>query len=162
MNAIDTLVNLKPDTLVANPVGAPVVASVTVAAEARKVWEVVGNFGGFDKFVLALKSIDVIGNGVGAIRHKRFREGGLEVVEQLNSRNDKAFSMTWTTIYNNLGVGNLWASMTVTPGSGNNSVATWTIVAEPAAGNPMNADEFRAFLQGFADEAMGNVQKLFG
>jgi len=162
MNAINTIDTLKPDTLIANPAGTPVLASVTVAAQASDVWQVVGDFGGFGKFIPALGSIEVIGNGVGSIRHKRFKEGGLEVVEQLNSRDDSAFSMTWTTLYNNLGVGNLWASMTVVPAGDASSVATWTIIAEPAPGNPMSAGEFQAFLQGFADDAMSNVQKLFG
>jgi len=162
MNAINTIDALKPDTLIANPTGTPVVSSVKVAAEASHVWQVVGDFGGFTKFIPALKSIEVIGAGVGSIRHKRFAEGGLEVVEQLNSRNDKAFSMTWTTIYNNLGVGNLWASMTVVPAGDHASIATWTIVAEPGVGNAATPAEFQAFLQGFADDAMNNVQQLFG
>jgi hypothetical protein len=162
MNAINTIDTLKPDTLIANPAGTPVLSSVKVAAQASDVWQVVGDFGGFTRFIPALGSIEVIGDGVGSIRHKRFKEGGLEVVEQLNSRNDSAFSMTWTTLYNNLGVGSLWASMTVVPACDASSVATWTIIAEPAVGNPMSAAEFQAFLQGFADDAMGNVQELFG
>lgn len=162
MNAFNTLGTLKPDTLISNPSGTPVAAAVKVAAEASKVWQVVGDFGGFTQFIPALASIEVIGDGVGSIRHKKFKDGGLEVVEQLNSRNDIGFSMTWTTIYNNLGVGKLWASMTVVPTDANNSLATWTIIAEPAADNPASPEEFQAFLQGFADDAMSNVQKLFG
>ncbi|MFJ5300564.1 SRPBCC family protein [Pseudomonas sp. NPDC088368] len=162
MNAINKIDALKPDTLIANPTGTPVVSSVQVAARADKVWQVVGDFGGFTKFIPALDSIEVIGSGVGSIRHKRFKEGGLEVVEQLNSRNEKAYSMTWTTIYNNLGVGNLWASMTVLPAGEGSCVATWTIIAEPGKGNAASAMEFQTFLQGFADDAMSNVQKLFG
>jgi hypothetical protein len=162
MNAINQIQPLKPDTLVSNPAGTPVVSSVKVAAPAKDVWKVVGDFGGFTRFIPALASIEVIGNGVGSVRHKKFREGGLEVVEQLNSRDDSALSMTWTTIHNNLGVGNLWASMTVVPAGDAGSIATWTIIAEPAVGNTMSAAEFEAFLQGFADDAMSNVQKLFG
>lgn len=161
MNAINNIQTLSPDTLIRNPAGTPVVASVNVSAEASKVWNVVGNFGGFDTFIPALDSIEVIGEGVGSVRHKKFKEGGLEVVEQLNSRDDNGFSMTWTTLYNNLGVGNLWASMTVAPTGENSSVATWTIIAEPAAGHPLSAEEFREFLQGFAASAMENVEKLF-
>jgi hypothetical protein len=161
MNAINKIENLKPDTLIRNPVGAPVVSSVRVNAGAGKVWEVVGDFGGFAKFIPALASIEVIGNGVGAVRHKQFKEGGLVVVEQLNSRDDSAFAMTWTTIQNNLGIRNLWASMTVVPKGEDHCDATWTIIAEAAESNPASAQEFRNFLQGFADDAMSNVQKLF-
>ncbi|MDH0749395.1 SRPBCC family protein [Pseudomonas sp. GD03842] len=161
MNALNSFSSLKPDTLITNPIGDPVTASVTVPAKASDVWKVVGDFGGFAQFVQALESTDVIGNGVGSIRHKRFKEGGFEVVEQLNSWDEEALAMTWTTLYNNLGVGKLWASMTVTPVSNISSVATWTIIAEPTTDNPMSADEFRAFLQDFADVAMSNVPKLF-
>jgi hypothetical protein len=162
MNAINKIDQLKPDTLISNPVGTPVVASVRVAAGAPKVWEIVGDFGGFAKFIPALASIELIGSGVGAVRHKKFKEGGLVVVEQLNSHDDSAFSMTWTTIQNNLGIRNLWASMTVLPTGEHRCEATWTIIAEAAEENPASAEEFRNFLQGFADDAMNNVQKLFG
>lgn len=161
MNAINTLTALVPDTLIANPVGTPVVSSIKVHAEATKVWAVVGDFGGFGQFIPALASIDVIGSGAGAVRLKRFKEGGLVVVEQLNSREDDAMRMTWTTIYNNLGIANLWASMTVTPEDEDSSIATWSIIAEPALDNPANAEAFRAFVQSFADGAMANVPGLF-
>lgn len=161
MNAINTIQNLKPDTLISNPVGTPVVSTVSVPGDAQAVWAVVGDFGGFAKFIPALASIEVIGTGPGSVRHKQFKEGGLVVVEQLNSHDDRALSMTWTTIYNNLGIRSLWASMTVVPTSEQSCKATWTIIAEPAEGNPASPEEFHDFLQGFADDAMSNVEKLF-
>ena len=164
MNAINKIETLKPDTLISNPIGEPVVSCVRVAAQASKVWEVVGDFGGFARFIPALASIEVIGDGVGAVRHKKFKEGGLVVVEQLNSRDDSAFSMTWTTIQNNLGIRNLWASMTVVPRGEHSCDATWTIIAEAAdaaEGNRDSVKAFRDFLQSFADGAMSNVEKLF-
>ena len=39
--------HFEPDTLVRNPVGNPVVASVSVNGDARSVWNVVGDFAGF-------------------------------------------------------------------------------------------------------------------
>jgi hypothetical protein len=161
MNAINTIHNLTPDTLISNPVGAPVVSTVSVPADAQAVWEVVGDFAGFAKFIPALASIEVVGTGPGAVRYKQFKEGGLVVVEQLNSRDDRALSMTWTTIHNNLGIRNLWASMTVVTTSEQSCNATWTIIAEPAEGNPASPEEFHNFLRGFADDALSNVQKLF-
>ena len=162
MNAINTLPSLKPDTLIRNPeFGITVVSSVNVAAEANSVWQIVGDFGGFTKFIPALASIEVIGNDVGSLRHKKFKDG-LVVVEQLNSRDDGERSMTWTTIYNNLGIGKLWAAMKVEAISDDtNSLATWTIIAEQGEGNSASTEEFQAFLQDFADNAMSNVQSLF-
>ncbi len=160
MNAINKIANLKPDTLISNPAGTPVLSSVRVAAEASNVWAVVGDFGGFEKFIPALEKIDVTGNGAGSVRHKTFKEGGHVVIEQLNSRDDNAMSMTWSLVYNTLGIGNLWAAMTVVPDN-KECIATWTIIGEPAEGNPASAEDFRNFLQGFADGAMSNVQKMF-
>jgi hypothetical protein len=95
------------------------------------------------------------------VRHKKFKEGGLVVVEQLNSRDDSLLSMTWTTIQNNLGIRHLWASMIVVPKGEHRCDATWTIIAEPTEDNPASAEEFRMFLQGFADDAMNNAKNLF-
>jgi hypothetical protein len=69
--------------------------------------------------------------------------------------------MTWTTIYNTLGVANLWAAMHVESLGAQKSRATWTIIAEPAQGGPEGLPGFKNFVQGFADDAMNNVLKLF-
>jgi hypothetical protein len=151
---------LQPDTLIKNPQGCHVVSSVDVPADAAQVWAVVGNFAGFDRFIPALSHIEMTGEGVSSLRKKFFRDGNL-VVEQLNSRDDQAQHMTWTTIYNTLGVANLWAAMSVEPLDAGKSRATWTIIAEPAQGGAEALPGFKAFVQGFADDAMSNVLKLF-
>ncbi|CAI8837426.1 Polyketide cyclase / dehydrase and lipid transport [Pseudomonas sp. IT-P44] len=152
--------NLQPDTLIKNPQGCLVVSSVDVPAQAEKVWAVVGNFAGFDQFIPALSHIETTGEGVSSLRKKFFKDGNL-VVEQLNSRDDQARSMTWTTIYNTLGVANLWAAMTVEVLGEGQSRATWSIIAEPAQGGAEALPGFKDFVQGFADDAMNNVLKLF-
>ncbi|MHC8323006.1 SRPBCC family protein [Pseudomonas sp. GB2N2] len=151
---------LQPDTLIRNAEGCHVVSSVEVPAEAAKVWAVVGNFAGFDRFIPALSHIEMTGVGMSSLRKKFFKDGNL-VVEQLNSRDDQALSMTWTTIYNTLGVAHLWAAMTVEPLGEGESRATWTIIAEPAQGGAEAMPAFKDFVQDFADDAMGNVLKLF-
>jgi len=151
---------LQPDTLIKNPQGCHVVSSVEVPADAARVWTVVGNFAGFDRFIPALSHIEMTGEGVSSLRKKFFKDGNL-VVEQLNSRNDQALNMTWTTIYNTLGVANLWAAMSVESLGTDKSRATWTIIAEPALGGAEALPGFKQFVQGFADDAMGNVVKLF-
>ena len=151
---------LQPDTLIKNPHGCHVISSVDVPADAAKVWAVVGNFAGFDQFIPALSHIEMTGEGVSSLRKKFFKDGNL-VVEQLNSRDDQTLNMTWTTIYNTLGVANLWAAMSVESLEADKSRATWTIIAEPAQGGAEALPGFKDFVQGFADDAMGNVLKLF-
>ncbi|MGF6284325.1 SRPBCC family protein [Pseudomonas silensiensis] len=151
---------LQPDTLIKNPQGCHVVSSVEVPADTKKVWAVVGNFAGFDQFIPALSHIEMTGEGVSSLRKKFFKDGNL-VVEQLNSRDDQALNMTWTTIYNTLGVANLWAAMSVEPLGTGKSRATWTIIAEPVQGGAEALPGFKDFVQGFADDSMNNVLKLF-
>lgn len=157
MNSIQTL---QPDTLIRNPDSCRVVSSVEVASNARRVWDVVGNFAGFPAFIPALAHCEVTGTGVRCVRKKLFKDGNI-VIEQLNSHDDQKMSMTWSLIYTSLNVGNLWAAMTVQECGVNKSIATWTIVAEPSSGGPEAWPAFEAFLQGFADDAMNNVRNLF-
>ncbi|WLH84984.1 SRPBCC family protein [Pseudomonas sp. FP2338] len=149
---------LQPDTLIRNPNGAPLVASVDVACDAARLWSVVGNFAGFDAFIPALSHIEMTGTGVGALRRKFFHDGH-HVVEQLNSWDDESMCMTWTTLYNTLGVARLWASMRVEALDAQRSRATWTLIGEPV---DMPQAEFEQFVQAFADSALGHVRRMLG
>jgi len=151
---------LQPDTLIKNPESCRVTSSVEVPSDAQSVWNMVGNFAGFPKFIPALDRCEVTGKGVRSVRKKWFKDGNI-VIEQLNSRDDNARYMTWSLIYTSLNIGNLWASMTVEPVGNDKSIATWSIVGEPYEGGPETLPAFEAFLQGFADDAMKNVRNLF-
>lgn len=149
---------LQPDTLIRNPQGTPVVASVEVACEAAGLWHLVGNFAGFDAFIPALSHIEMTGVGIGALRKKNFRDGHC-VVEQLNSRDEEAMCMTWTTLYNTLGIARLWAAMRVEALEPRRSKATWTLIGEPV---DMTQAEFERFAQGFIDTALESVRQILG
>ncbi|ROL78249.1 SRPBCC family protein [Pseudomonas vranovensis] len=150
---------LQPDTLIHNPEGCHVVASVEIASDAASVWSIVGNFAGFPVFIPALAHIEMTGSGVRSVRKKLFKDGNV-VIEQLNSRDDQAMCMTWSLIYTSLNIGNLWAAMQVEALGERQARATWTIQAEPWQGGREAMPGFQAFLQGFADEAMNNVKNL--
>ncbi|MDB5983919.1 MAG: polyketide cyclase/dehydrase [Pseudomonas sp.] len=160
MNTLNNLYSLQPDTLIKNPKGSRVLCAVKVPGDAQSVWEIVGNFGGFHKFIPALASIDVTGDGVRSVRKKLFKDGNI-VIEQLNSRNDQALYMTWSLLYTTLPIGNLWAAMTVVAEGKDSCKATWTIEGEPSADWADSLPAFQAFLQGFGDDAMNNVVELF-
>lgn len=150
---------LKPDTLIRNPEGCLVVSQVVIPAPASNVWSIVGNFAGFAVFIPALSHIEMTGSGVRSIRKKFFKDNNF-VIEQLNSRDDQAMTMTWSLIHTSLNIGNLWAAMEVRDLGDGRSEATWTIQGEPWEGGPETLPAFQAFLQKFADEAMGNVRNL--
>ena len=149
---------LHPDTLIRNPNGLPIVASVVLDCQAARLWSLVGKFEGFDAFIPALTHIEMTGTGVGALRTKFFRDGNC-VVEQLNSRDEQAMHMTWTMIYNTLGIARLWAAIQVQALGTECSRVTWTIIAEP-----MDTAQagFEAFVQAFIDSALENARQLLG
>lgn len=151
---------LKPDSLIRNPQGCQVVSQVDIAADAASVWSIVGNFAGFAVFIPALSHIEMTGSGVRSIRKKFFKDNNF-VIEQLNSHDDQAMTMTWSLIHTSLNIGNLWAAMEVRDLGNGQSRAIWTIQAEPNEGGPDELPAFQAFLQGFADNAMNNVRNLF-
>lgn len=150
---------LQPDTLIKNPLGRPLVSSVVIACSAVELWRVVGRFEGFDVFIPALARITMTGSGVGSLRKKWFHDGNI-AVEQLNSHDAQAMHMTWTTIYNTLGVARLWAAMSVESLGEHQARATWTIIAEPLEASDKKG--FEQFIQDFADRALGNVRRLLG
>ncbi|AHG43365.1 polyketide cyclase [Pseudomonas syringae CC1557] len=151
--------NLKPDTLIKNPEQCRVVSAVEIPSDARSVWAVVGNFGGFQAFISALETTEVTGTGAGSVRKKLFKDGNV-AIEQLNSRDDHALCMTWSLIHTSLPVSNLWGAMTVEATGDQMCIASWTIVADSVQGGP-EGSAFEAFLQGFADGAMSNARSLF-
>ncbi|UII71709.1 SRPBCC family protein [Pseudomonas sp. HN11] len=150
--------SLRPDTLIRNPNSMPIVASAVVGCPAPRLWDMVGQFAGFDAFIPDLTHIEMTGTGVGALRTKFFRDGNC-VVEQLNSRDEEAMYMTWTTIYNTLGVARLWAAIHVEAVGTGCSKVTWTIIAEPADKADIG---FESFVQRFADGALENVRRILG
>lgn len=149
---------LQPDTLIRNPCAAPVQACVIVECKAARLWALVGHFAGFDTFIPALSHIEMTGSGIGALRTKFFHDGHC-VVEQLNSRDEAAMHMTWTTIYNTMGIARLWAAMSVEALDDGRSRATWTIIGEPVEATQT---QFDAFAQAFADSALENVRRIVG
>ncbi len=149
---------LQPDTLIRNPTGTPIVTSVVIPCEAVHLWSVVGCFEGFDAFIPSLSHIEMTGVGVGALRTKFFHDGHC-VVEQLNSRDEDAMHLTWTTLYNTLGLARLWAAMSVEALGAGSSRATWTLVGEA---QETTQAEFEQFAQAFTKGALENVRQMLG
>lgn len=154
--------HLQPDTRIHNPDGVRVEAAVALNVAADTAWGMVGDFGGFHRFIPALECIRLTGEGPGQVRNKTFKDGNF-AVEQLNSYDGAAMCMTWTLIHTSLPVGNLWAAMCVEPLGQDRCKAIWTIQAEPLTnGELQHPEAFTGFLQGFADNAMAEVKRLLG
>ena len=153
---------LRPDTLIRN-LDTTVHAGVAeLNAPARKVWDVVGRFDGYNRFVTGLERIEMTGTATGlrSLRNKFFAGGDL-VVEQLNSRDDEQMTMTWTLIYTTFDIGNMWASMEVLPRGDNACTAIYRIAGEARSGNPEDQPAFDAFAEGFLKMATDNLRAMF-
>ena len=153
---------LRPDTLIRN-LDTTVHAGVAeLNAPARKVWDVVGRFDGYNRFVTGLERIEMTGTATGlrSLRNKFFAGGDL-VVEQLNSRDDEQMTMTWTLIYTTFDIGNMWASMEVLPRGDSACTAIYRIAGEARSGNPEDKPAFDAFAQGFLKMATDNLRAMF-
>lgn len=152
--------HLRPDTRIHNPAGVRIQSAVDVSAPAADTWALIGNFGGFERFIPALECIQVTGTGDGQVRNKTFKDGNF-AIEQLNTYDDVGMSMTWTLIHTSLPVGNLWAAMQVEALDEAHSRAVWTIQAEPLqTGGLQDAEAFKGFLQAFADGAMAEAARV--
>jgi hypothetical protein len=152
---------LKPATLIHVP-SAPVNSRcVEIPVPARTAWKVVGDFGGFTRFITGLSRIEMTGEGVRSVRKKYFADGNV-VIEQLNSHNDDDMVMTWSLIYTTFNIGNLWAAMHVDPINEGACRVTWDIIGEPWEGNCYSRPAFDEFINGFLEMAMTNLVALFG
>ena len=143
-------------TLIAVPNTKTVSTSVVINTAPANAWAIVGNFGGFDKFIDALTHIEMTGEGVRSVRKKFFEDGNI-VLEQLNSRDEEAMLMTWSLIYTSLDIGNLWSSMRVEKISDHSCRVTWDIAGEPYSKDTPQGD-FEDFLAGFASAALASVK----
>ena len=98
------------------PEPTPAVISVAVSTELdaapADVWKVVGDFGGLDKFLAIVESVDVEGEGVGAVRTLHLPEGAT-VTETLAAWDGEAMSYSYSIDESPLPIEGYAATVTV-------------------------------------------------
>ncbi|KZN44568.1 SRPBCC family protein [Pseudoalteromonas luteoviolacea] len=145
-------------TLIYVPKTSTISTSVDVKATPDQAWEVVGNFAGFDKFVDGLERIEMTGEGIRAVRKKFFADGHL-VLEQLNSYDEQKHIMSWSLLFTNMDINNLWSSMRVEALPDGQARVYWDIAGEPANEDTLQPD-FEDFIATFAAAALNNAKGL--
>ncbi|WP_462164363.1 SRPBCC family protein [Pseudoalteromonas xiamenensis] len=145
-------------TLIHTPKTNTVSTAVDVNATPQQAWQVVGNFAGFDKFVDGLESIEMTGEGVRAVRKKHFADGHV-VLEQLNSYDEDNFVMSWSLIYTNMDINNLWSAMHVEALPDGSARVYWDIAGEPSNSDTRQPD-FEDYIATFATAALANAKRL--
>lgn len=100
-----------------------VTRSEAYAASPDALWGLVRDFGGLDKIMPGIESIEVEGEGVGQLR--RMPAGGGTVVESLDVLDDDNRTLTYSIIEGPLPFRDYSATMVVAP-EGDGSRLTWT------------------------------------
>lgn len=101
-----------------------VTRSESYAASAAALWDLVRDFGGIDKIIPGIESIEVEGEGVGQLRRMPAGRGGM-VVESLDVLDDENRTLTYSIVEGPLPFRDYSATMQVAP-EGDGSRLTWT------------------------------------
>lgn len=160
MVTLNYAMDLQNVSVIKPPKGQIITGNAKLKAPSHEVWKVVGNFAGFATFITPLVWTEMTGSGVRSIRKKFFNDGNI-VMEQLNSYDDKKMCMTWSLLYTTFNIGNLSACMYIHPITDSSCEVFWDILGEPRADNEDSRLEFNAFIRGFLDMAMSNLEVIF-
>lgn len=113
-----------PPTPEPTPTGLSVAMSTELDATAADVWNVVGDFGGIDRFMDDIASVELEGEGVGAVRTLHLADGA-EVVETLDAWDAAAMSYSYSIDESPLPIADYSATMTVSALEDGRSKVDW-------------------------------------
>jgi len=111
----------------------------TINTSAKKVWELVSDFGGLENFVEAVEKCAIDGQGVGAVRTLTLQNGG-KVKEKLESLNNEKRVLEYSIVESPMPVKNYKGRMAVNRLSDTTSEFIWssTFEAEDGTEKEMN------------------------
>lgn len=111
----------------------------TYAASPAKLWSLVSDFGGLDKYMEGIEPYETVGEGVGAKRSLPM--GGGFVVETLDVLDHDNMTLTYSIVESPLPFKDYSATMTVTPDGETGSCLSWTGAFEPDGASKEDAEK---------------------
>lgn len=114
---------------------ATVLKRTTISAPADEVWRTIRDFGGIDRYLVAVAGVELEGSGVGARRTLTLQSGG-QVYERLEHRDGGARTLRYAVIRSPLPVKDYTSTMKVRALGENRSEVTWKAAFAPK-GVPM-------------------------
>jgi ribosome-associated toxin RatA of RatAB toxin-antitoxin module len=131
---------------------------VEVTAPADAVWNTVGNFNGWDKFLSVVESSGMYGQGVGATRFLTVSGQTAPVVEREDVYDAKDRVIAYTILESPLPVDDYHSVMRVVPVTNELTRIEWS-----SRFKPKNAtrEEARAFITDFYANGLADLQSLF-
>jgi hypothetical protein len=114
----------------------------TIDAPVDKVWKLVSDFGGIDKFMRGIDECRLEGSGLGSDRH--ISTGGGTIVERLTWFDPDAHALSYTILSGPLPVQRYLSTLRLSS-EGQRTGIEWTGHFEPAAGT--SEDEARKLVE---------------
>lgn len=145
----------------APPAPTPASLSVSMSTEldaaASDVWELVGDFGGIDGYVDIVESVDLEGEGVGAVRTLHLADGA-KVVETLTANDPAAMRYSYSLSESPLPVEGYEATMAVTELEGGRSRVDWQSTFQAAG---VSDEEARTSVAGVYEMGFAGMKTRF-
>jgi carbon monoxide dehydrogenase subunit G len=141
----------------------PTPASLTVAVDTEldatpaDVWKVVGDFGGVDSFLEVVESVEVEGEGVGAVRTLNLPEGA-QFVETLTALDAEAMTLSYRIDESPLPVEGYAATIRVSELEDGSSKVDWSATFKAKGASDADA---RKAISDIFDMGFAGLEQLF-
>jgi mxaD protein len=135
---------------------ANVMMKTTLQAPAAAAWKLIRDFGGVGKFLDAVQSVAVVGEGIGALRQITLKDGAV-VEERLERLNDKTRTLVYSIASSPLPLDQYVATMTVKDLGPKECEVTWASEFEPKGAPEADA---RKFVEGVYAAGFAGLHKL--
>ncbi|MGC4068760.1 MAG: SRPBCC family protein [Polyangiaceae bacterium] len=135
-----------------------VTAQIEVTAPASAVWETVGNFNGWDKFLTVVESSSMSGQGVGSVRFLSVTGQKAPVVEREDVYDPRHRIIAYTILDSPLPVDDYHSMMRVVPVTDEITRVEWS--SRFVAKKGSTREQAKAFITDFYAKGLADLQSL--
>jgi len=129
----------------------------TVNASPDELWDLLRDFNGTPKFLKAVASSSLEGEGVGAVRTLTLANGA-QLQERLEEFDDSARRLAYSLVSGPLPVQSYVAVVQVSDLGDNRSELTWSTTFEPRG---VSEDEAKGVVQGICQMGLQGIAEIF-
>ena len=131
--------------------------SETIGASAERVWELVRDFGGVERYAAGIEKCTVEGQGIGAVRTLGL-PGGLSLQERLEAFDDAGRRLSYAIVAGPIPVASYLATIEVCD-EGSGCRIDWSSHFEPKG---ITDEQGRAMIEGVYKGGIAGVRKALG